>query len=128
MITSMSVNNGTDEAGPLIVRSWSGATTVGQADEYLSYLGRTGFAEYLQTPGNQGVLALRRRVCDLSELTLLTLWPSTDAIRRFAGADIARAVFYPEDDRFLIRRDTDARHYEVAFASNWQLPAQRLKR
>jgi heme-degrading monooxygenase HmoA len=123
IITFMTANTG-DKAS-LILRRWSGVTRAADADEYLTYLERTGFAEYLQTPGNQGVVALQRHAGDLCELTLLTLWPSQQAIRRFAGEDLTRAVFYPEDDRYLIHRDTRARHYEVAFAANWNLPEQR---
>jgi hypothetical protein len=33
--------------------------------------------------------------------------------REFAGDDIARAIFYPEDDRFLVERDLTAAQYEV---------------
>ena len=44
---------------------------------------------------------------------LLTLWESEDAIRRFAGDDIGRAVFYPEDERFLLARDERVTHYDV---------------
>jgi hypothetical protein len=31
----------------------------------------------------------------------------------FAGDDIDRAVFYPEDDRYLIAKEDTVRHYEV---------------
>ncbi|MGH7701050.1 MAG: hypothetical protein ACREMJ_11115 [Gemmatimonadales bacterium] len=31
---------------------------------------------------------------------------------RFAGPDVERAVFYPEDDRFLVARATTVRHFE----------------
>jgi hypothetical protein len=37
-----------------------------------------------------------------------------DAVKAFAGDDPERAVFYPEDDRFLIERDLTVAHYEVA--------------
>jgi hypothetical protein len=36
-----------------------------------------------------------------------------DAVRRFAGDDPERAVFYPEDDRYLVARDEHVTHYEV---------------
>ena len=39
---------------------------------------------------------------------------SRAAIEAFAGQDIDTAVFYPEDDKFLIDRDLTAKHYEVA--------------
>jgi hypothetical protein len=31
----------------------------------------------------------------------------------FAGEDIGKAVFYPEDGRFLVERDLRVTHYEV---------------
>jgi hypothetical protein len=34
-------------------------------------------------------------------------------ISGFAGEDISRAVFYPEDDRYLVDRETTVTHYEV---------------
>ena len=37
-----------------------------------------------------------------------------DAIRAFAGDDVERAVFFPEDERFLVERDLHVIHYEVA--------------
>lgn len=99
----------------MIVRTWRGATRVEDAGAYLDYLRETGFAEYAGTPGNRGVLALRRVVRDRAEFLLLSFWDSEDAIRGFAGDDIERAVFYPEDDRFLIDRDDHVDHYELVF-------------
>ncbi len=101
----------------MIARSWAGATRAEDGDAYLEYLHRTGLAEYRTTPGNRGVLALRRVAGDRAEFLLLTLWDSEEAIRRFAGDDIARAVFYPEDERYLVARDERVRHYEVVFRS-----------
>jgi hypothetical protein len=43
-----------------------------------------------------------------------SFWESREAIEGFAGQDIEKAVFYPEDDRFLVERDLSVRHYEVA--------------
>jgi hypothetical protein len=45
---------------------------------------------------------------------MFTLWDSLDAVKTFAGEDHERAVFYPEDERFLIERELTATHYEVA--------------
>lgn len=36
------------------------------------------------------------------------------AIEAFAGQDIDTAVFYPDDEQFLIERDLTVKHYEVA--------------
>lgn len=106
----------------MIARSWAGATRASDADAYLEYLHATGFAEYRATPGNRGVLALRRLAGERAEFLLLTLWESEEAIRRFAGDDIERAVFYPEDERYLIARDERVRHYEVVFQSEEVAP------
>ena len=97
----------------MVARTWAGATRAADADAYLEYLHATGLAAYQATPGNRGVLALRRIAGDRAEFLLLTLWDSIEAIQRFAGNDIDRAVFYPEDERFLVARDERVNHYEV---------------
>jgi heme-degrading monooxygenase HmoA len=99
----------------MIARTWRGATAAANAQAYLDYLHRTGLAEYRKTDGNRGVLALRRLVNDRAEFFLISLWDSEEAIRRFAGDDLERAVFYPEDERFLVDRDDHVSHYEVVF-------------
>ena len=97
----------------MIARIWKGAVRAGDADAYLEYLESTGFAEYRGTPGNRGLFALRRIVGDRCEYLLLTLWDSMDAVKGFAGEDVETAVFYPEDDRFLVDRDLTSSHYDV---------------
>jgi heme-degrading monooxygenase HmoA len=102
----------------VIARIWRGATTAEHADAYLAYLQQTGLAEYRQTPGNRGVTVLRRIRDGRCEFVLISYWESEDAIRRFAGDQIDRAVFYPEDDRFLVARDEHVDHYEVPLHLN----------
>jgi heme-degrading monooxygenase HmoA len=48
-----------------------------------------------------------------SEFTLISLWDSWDAIKAFAGPDPEKAVFYPEDEKFLLERGPRVIHYEV---------------
>ena len=79
----------------------------------MTYIAETGLAEYVQTPGNRGAWMLRRDAGDLTEFITFTLWDSLDAIKEFAGEDYATAVFYPEDDRYLVERDEQCAHYEV---------------
>ena len=110
----------------MIARTWRGATRVEDADAYVEYLEKTGFPEYRATPGNRGVLALRSVDGGKADFLLLTLWESEEAIRRFAGDDIARAVFYPEDDRFLVERGERVEHFDVVFREGveWPSPAR----
>ena len=48
-----------------------------------------------------------------TEIVTLSFWVSEDAIRAFAGDDIAQAVFYPDDDRYLVDREATVTHYAV---------------
>ena len=100
------------EPGP-VARIWRGAVRAADRDTYLEYLEHTGIAEYRDTPGNRSVQVLRRDVGDRTEFVIVTMWDSRQAITAFAGDDIERAVFYPEDDRFLVERDDTVAHYEV---------------
>jgi heme-degrading monooxygenase HmoA len=56
---------------------------------------------------------LRRDVAERTEFVMFTLWESLDAVKAFAGDDYERAVYYPEDDRYLVDRDLRTSHYEV---------------
>jgi len=64
-------------------------------------------------PGNRGVWVLRRTKGGRAHFLLMSLWDSLDSVRAFAGPDVARARYYPEDDRFLVARETFVRHYQV---------------
>jgi heme-degrading monooxygenase HmoA len=98
----------------MIARIWRGVVRRDDAEAYVNYIVNTGMAEYRSTPGNQGAWMLRRDDGDRSEIVTFSLWDSRDSIRAFAGDDIDQAVFYPEDDHFLLERDLTVRHYDVA--------------
>ncbi len=98
----------------MIARIWRGWVRTPQAAEYVEYIMGTGIAEYRRTPGNLGAQMLTRELDDgRTEVLTLSWWDSRDSIRAFAGDDIEAAVFYPEDDRYLVDRETTVRHYEV---------------
>ena len=97
----------------MIARIWRGITLVEKADDYLAYLHETGLKDYAKTPGNRGVTILRRNQGEHCEIMLISLWDSMDAVRAFAGEDPERAVFYPEDERYLVERDLTVTHYDV---------------
>ena len=97
----------------MITRIWRGTVREADKDIYLEYLRKTGLKEYAETPGNRGVYTLRRIKDGKCEFLLLTLWDSYDAIKAFAGEEYEKAVYYPEDDRFLIDRGPKVEHYEM---------------
>lgn len=97
----------------MIARTWHGVVPASKADEYVDYLNKTGIPEYRQTPGNKGVFMLRRIEADKAHFLLLTLWESEEAIKRFAGPDMEKAKYYPEDEQFLLELEPSVTHYEV---------------
>jgi heme-degrading monooxygenase HmoA len=97
----------------MVARIWRGAVAQADGDEYARHMQDTGVAGYARTPGNRGVWMLRRNVDHKTEFLMFTLWDSMQAIEAFAGPEPEVAVFYPEDDGFLIERETVVSHFEV---------------
>jgi heme-degrading monooxygenase HmoA len=97
----------------MIARTWHGVTKASKADEYLDYLNKTGVPDYRSTKGNLGVYVLRRFVGNQAHFLLLTMWESEDAIKGFAGSDIEKAKYYPEDEEFLLELEPTVTHYDV---------------
>lgn len=108
----------------MIARAWHGRVPASKSDAYYDYLKRSGLADYASTPGNRGVFVFRRTEDDVTHFLLTTLWDSWDAIRAFAGDDVERARYYPEDDDYLLEREPTVTHYEVLDAAA-SLPAKR---
>lgn len=97
----------------MIMRVWRGWTRPEDTEPYAAYILNTGIAEYEATPGNRGAHLVSRSDGDRTEFLTISFWDSREAIAAFAGDDIERAVFYPEDDRFLVDRETTVTHYVV---------------
>jgi heme-degrading monooxygenase HmoA len=97
----------------VVVRTWRGWTRAEDADRYVEYVRETGLKAYRETPGNRGAWILRRTVGDRCEFVTVSVWDSLDDIRGFAGDEIERAVFYPEDDAFLVERELTVDLWEL---------------
>ncbi|MDQ3695893.1 MAG: antibiotic biosynthesis monooxygenase [Chloroflexota bacterium] len=97
----------------MIGRIWVGRTRAAHADAYYQYLLATGLNDYAATAGNRCVHVLRRVDGDVAEFTLLTFWDAWDDIRRFAGPNPEVAVYYPDDDEYLLEKNPRVTHYEV---------------
>lgn len=46
-------------------------------------------------------------------MVVISLWESMDAIRAFAGERPEKAVYFPEDERYLLELEPEVRHYEI---------------
>jgi heme-degrading monooxygenase HmoA len=98
----------------VIARMWRGWVRTEDRDAYAAYVEETGIAQYRETAGNRGAHILLRDLDDgRTEIVALSFWTSYDAIRGFAGEDVDTAVYYPEDDRYLVQREDTVTHYEV---------------
>ena len=97
----------------MVARTWRGWTRREDAEAYVAYLEQTGMPAYRATPGNRGAWILRHDDGELTEFVTLTFWDSLEAIRGFAGDDVEVAVFYAEDDRFLVKREETVTHWQI---------------
>ncbi len=97
----------------MIARYWHGATPASKADEYVGYLNRTGVPDLQNTVGNQGVYVLRRIEGDVAHFLLISLWETEEVIAQFAGDDLEKARYYPQDSEFLLELEPRVTHYEV---------------
>jgi heme-degrading monooxygenase HmoA len=97
----------------VIARIWRGVTPRSKSRRYLQYLKASGVKDYRRTPGNLGVTILVRHSGDETEFVVISLWKSMNAIRKFAGDDVEKARYYPEDREFLLELEPKVKHYNI---------------
>jgi len=97
----------------VIMRTWYGKVPTDKADAFEAYLKETGVVDIPGTSGNQSMYAIRRRLGELTEFGVISLWDSEESIRAFAGGDPRRFRYYPRDAEFLVEMPSIADHYEV---------------
>jgi heme-degrading monooxygenase HmoA len=101
----------------MIARLWFGSTTLDKSDGYVSHVRQSVLPALRQIEGHRGGYVLRRHRNGDIEFAVLTLWESMDAVRKFAGEHLERAVV-PAEARALLREfDATVRHYEVVVAA-----------
>jgi len=109
----------------MIARQWVGETLASDAEVYGKYLEVTGVEEIRATPGSQGVWLMRRIHEDRAVFVVLSVWDTLDAIKAFAGPDYERAVYFPDDEKYLLKLDPLVTHYDV-LASPSSKPGKEL--
>lgn len=97
----------------MIARVWRGATLAEDAEAYAAYLEESGMKAARALSGSRGTLVLRRLRAGYAEFETILLFDSLDDVEAFAGDDLEQAVFFPEDDRYLVERDLVVAHYEA---------------
>jgi heme-degrading monooxygenase HmoA len=97
----------------MIVRIWHGRTARNMADEYASFLARRAVPETRALAGNLDVSILRRDEGEITHFVTVTRWQSEEAVRAFAGRDILKAKYYPEDTGYLLEFESEVQQFEV---------------
>ena len=65
-----------------------------------------------------GAVFTRRDESDGAHFLLVTFWDGREAVKAFAGADPAKAKYYPEDDRYLLEKESQSLNHQVFFDSD----------
>jgi heme-degrading monooxygenase HmoA len=97
----------------MIVRMWHGRVPTERAAAYRAFLNSRAIPDYRLVRGNISVHVLERRDGAVTHFITQTFWDSMDAIRGFAGDDVKKAKYYPEDAEFLLEYEPHVVHYEV---------------
>jgi heme-degrading monooxygenase HmoA len=97
----------------MICRIWHGRTPRSKADAYQEFLSRRAIPDYRSVPGNINVAILRRDDGDVTHFHTVTHWQSEAAIRAFAGDDLLKAKYYPQDREFLLEFEPQVQHFQV---------------
>jgi len=97
----------------MIARIWHGRIRAADVTAYVDYVTQTGLKDYRATPGNRGAHILARVDGDVAHVLTLSIWETAEAIQAFAGDDVTRARYYPEDRRFLLDFPERVEHYDM---------------
>lgn len=97
----------------MIVRLWHGRVPGAKAAPYREFLNARAIPDYRSVPGNVSVHVLERQEGEVTHFITLTFWDSLESIRAFAGDDLEKAKYYPEDAEFLLEYEPRVVHYEV---------------
>jgi heme-degrading monooxygenase HmoA len=97
----------------MIVRLWHGRVPNSKAAAYEEFLKGRAIPDYRSVPGNVSVHILERPEGEVTHFITMTFWESVAAIRAFAGEDIEKAKYYPEDEGFLLEYEPRVVHYDV---------------
>lgn len=97
----------------MITRMWHGRVPTSKAKEYREFTIARAIPDYRSVEGNLSVHILERTEGEVTHFITLTFWKDLESIKAFAGDDVERAKYYPEDQNFLLEFEPRVVHYEV---------------
>jgi len=86
----------------MIIRMWHGRVDNDKASAYREFLKQRAIPRILE-----------RHEDDATHFITMTTWENLDDIKAFAGEDLEKAKYYPEDDGYLLEFEPTVVHYEV---------------
>ena len=92
---------------------WHGRVPAEKAARYRAFLNARAIPDYRSVPGNLSVHVLERPDGPVTHFVTLTFWEGMAAVHGFAGEDVAKAKYYPEDAEYLLELEPTVVHYEV---------------
>jgi heme-degrading monooxygenase HmoA len=98
----------------MIVRIWTAEATHEDADDYRRHFHEELMPKLRKCEGFVSAEALEnhgRDVYDDVEFVIITRWENMDAIHKFTGAHVERAVIEPDVRAALKRYDETVKHY-----------------
>lgn len=97
----------------MIARIWHGKTNKEDFEKYSLFLTDVAIPDYKKTPGFKSLAFLRNIRGSEAHFKLITYWENMEVIKNFAGEDLEKAKYYPEDNDFLLEFEEEVEHYEV---------------
>lgn len=97
----------------MICRIWRGRTLRSKADAYALFLEKRAIPDDRSVPGNLSVDIMRRDEGAVTHFLTVTHWDSEQSIRAFAGDEVLKAKYYPEDKEYLLEFEPEVQHYSV---------------
>jgi heme-degrading monooxygenase HmoA len=97
----------------MIVRIWHGRTPRARADDYAEFLAERAIPDHRDAFGNLEVIVLRRDEKDVSHFVTVSRWESEEAVLDWAGGDLVKTKYYPQDKEFLLELEPEVQHFTV---------------
>jgi uncharacterized protein (DUF1330 family) len=101
----------------MIARHWKGWTKPDNAEAYEKLLETKVLPDLRNNVGYRGGYVLRRDGTHETEFVVINFFESVEAVQRFASPKYEVAVFEPEAEFLLSRKEPFAAHYDVRIGS-----------
>jgi heme-degrading monooxygenase HmoA len=102
----------------MVVREWHAIASLAGAHQYADYVRTELLPAVTVLPGFVDLVLLRNDRDDwTADLVVLSTWESIEAMRRFAGDDVTRAVVEPHAAKLLTTFDQSVSLFEVVVTS-----------